>query len=193
MANKRPADVRAALLEAAIRHLERHDLNDLSLRQLARTVGVSPGAPYKHFPTRQALVDQLVLDGFQSLAARLRSGLVRAQMRGSSELDACGQEYVTFALEQPWLFRMMFSGAGAGPLLRRSEAEAFDVLVEAVRHEQKKGGMPPGDPRHVALNPWSTAHGCASLLVSGQFERRGFGKDELPLVMRIVFRAPDEV
>lgn len=164
----------------------------MNLRELARRVGITSGAPYRHFSTKEELLGTLALEGFQVLGARMQSGLDRAEMRSTSPLDEVGYEYVAFALERPALYRLMFSFApkDASPERDVAEEEAFELLVEAVRREQARGTFPAGQADLLALNPWSTAHGFASLLASGVIARRGFGPDRLPEVMRAVFRVP---
>ena len=81
-------NLRTALLEAAERTLRERGVQALSLRELAREVGVSHGAPRRHFPDRQALLDALARAGFERLgrrAARARRGAGRTSSR------ACGR------------------------------------------------------------------------------------------------------
>src|ERR1700676_5159340 len=66
-------NLRTALLVAAERTVRERGVQDLSLRELAREVGVSHGAPRRHFPDRQALLDVLADAGFARLGAELRS------------------------------------------------------------------------------------------------------------------------
>src|ERR1700732_2252376 len=66
-------NLRTALLVAAERTVRERGAQNLSLRELAREVGVSHGAPRRHFPDRQALLDALADAGFARLGADLRS------------------------------------------------------------------------------------------------------------------------
>src|SRR5438046_5208157 len=91
-------DLPAALLRAAGRTLERRGLAALSLREAARRAGVSHNAPYRHFPDREALLAALAAEGFAMLGERLRGKPGREM----------GAAYVSFALEQPQRFRLMF-------------------------------------------------------------------------------------
>src|ERR1700686_4544319 len=68
-------NLRAALLEQAERTVRERGVQDLSLRELARAVGVSHGAPRRHFPDRQALLDALAEAGFARLGAELRDAV----------------------------------------------------------------------------------------------------------------------
>src|SRR3954451_16003211 len=71
-------NLRTALLEAAERTLREGGAEKLSLRELAREVGVSHGAPRRHFPDRQALLDALSQAGFERLGAELRGAAAKS-------------------------------------------------------------------------------------------------------------------
>ena len=69
-------NLRPALLAAAERALARG--GELSLRELAREIGVSHAAPRRHFPDKQALLDALALDGFERLGREMAAALEQA-------------------------------------------------------------------------------------------------------------------
>src|SRR5436305_12882615 len=70
--------LRSALLAAAERTVRERGVQDLSLRELAREVGVSHGAPRRHFPDRQALLDAVAETGFARLGSELRAAVAGA-------------------------------------------------------------------------------------------------------------------
>jgi len=71
-------NLRAALLAAAEQTLSQEGAGELSLRELARQVGVSHAAPRRHFAGKQALLDALAEDGFERLGDGLRTALAEA-------------------------------------------------------------------------------------------------------------------
>jgi hypothetical protein len=79
-------DLRDALVRAARTILEKQGLAALSLRGVARVVGVSPAAPYHHFPDKQALLDAVAAQGFDALTAAMENAWRRrlTQPRGST-------------------------------------------------------------------------------------------------------------
>ena len=156
-------DLRRALLAAAHAALEREGLGGLGLRELARAVGVSPAAPYRHFKNRDALLAALAAQGF----ARLNHLLVRAQDRvaPAQQLLALGLAYVEFARRHPALFQLMFSplaGRNADPDLRAEGARAFALLKAAAARET------PDTPNETALSAWAQVHGLAQLRNDGR-------------------------
>src|ERR1700753_2904247 len=90
--------LREALLEQAMKTVRDGGADALSLRELARGVGVSHAAPRRHFPDRRALLDALALEGFAQLGAELRRAADDGADRDvQSMLQRCAHAYVTFA------------------------------------------------------------------------------------------------
>jgi AcrR family transcriptional regulator len=101
-------DLRAALMTTAAAEIERVGYENLSLRELAVSLGVSRAAPYRHFVDRRALLAALAARGFDELAAIYR----KASETGKTpraRLNASGRAYLAFADERPQLFRLMFA------------------------------------------------------------------------------------
>src|SRR6202011_2035756 len=90
-------NLRAALLAQAERTVRELGVQDLSLRELARQLGVSHGAPRRHFSDRQALLDALAEAGFARLGAELRSAADDAGADFEPRLMAIAAAYVRFA------------------------------------------------------------------------------------------------
>lgn len=167
-------DLRAALLDAGRAMLAEVGPSELSLRELARRLGVSHNAPYKHFPTREALLAALAAEGFAMLAERTRT----AATAPGAGLEAMGLAYIGFALDQPAVYRVMFSDAvdkTAFPELLNASRSSFDVLRNAVA---KVYGPEHADA--AATSAWALVHGLALLLLDKQLPASlGAGKPPL--------------
>lgn len=153
-------DLRRALVAAARALLEEAGPEALSLRDVARRVGVSHNAPYRHFPTRQALLAAVAAEGFATLSARMTA----LPAAGPPGLAAGFRCYLGFAREQPGLFRLMFEGTGksADPALQAESEQAYDGLRRAVHR------IAPGADRAAVVATWAQLHGLALLVLSGQ-------------------------
>src|SRR5271168_4580796 len=103
-------NLRTALLAQAARTVRECGVQAVSLRELARDVGVSHGAPRRHFPDRQALLDALAEAGFARLGAELQSAIDGAGGDFPSRLLATATTYVRFATRDPALLELMFAG-----------------------------------------------------------------------------------
>ena len=90
-------NLRSALLSCAERTLSEHGAEQLSLRELARQVGVSHAAPRRHFADKQSLLDALAEDGFERLGRELRAAMEAAGSGFHARLLAFAQTYVRFA------------------------------------------------------------------------------------------------
>jgi AcrR family transcriptional regulator len=166
-------DLRNALLEAASAELEAEGADALSLRALARTLGVSHAAPAHHFPNRHALLAELAADGYAALADALEAAIAAAspEDRGA----ASGRAYVRFGLANPERYRLMFAGRllrGAPPERLTAEADrAYLALLRTVYGE----GLPAPDRagyRMAApeLRTWALVHGMVMLRLDGQLD-----------------------
>jgi AcrR family transcriptional regulator len=162
-------NLRTALLEQAERIVRERGAQELSLREIAREVGVSHGAPRRHFPDRQALLDALAEAGFARLGAELRSAADRAGDDFQPRLRATAAAYVRFATRDAALLELMFAGKHREPsgALHAAAAQAFSIILELIEQGQADGALEPGEPERVGLVLFATIQGIAALLTGG--------------------------
>lgn len=129
-----------------------------SIRAVARATGVSPTAPYRHFPERDALESALAAQGLRDLRADLTRD--RDLPTSVEELADLGAVYVDFALRRPALFRLMFGNECDHESEERVQAAAavHELLANAIT-----GVFPDSDPIDLALGGWGLVHGLACL------------------------------
>lgn len=157
-------DLRAALIEAGLASLEGDAGEAPSLRALARSVGVSPTAVYRHFPDKQALLDALAKEGLQRLGQAQRAAMDRVG-GGPEGFSETGREYVRFALQHPALFRLMFSQGDLDRFYSDEPDPARDLLYASTR---AMVGDDPQEAERLALQAWAIAHGIAMLMLDGR-------------------------
>jgi AcrR family transcriptional regulator len=162
--------LREELLEACVRLIEAEGIGAVSLRRVAREAGVSPGAPYHHFPDRAALLAAISVRGFEQLEADLTAA--REKWTTFREvLLALVVAYVTFARRHKAYFQLMFrpelSQPEKHPDARKAGDAAFAVLTDVV------AGCGVSDPDGLAVSLWAFGHGLASLAIDGQLDHRG--------------------
>jgi AcrR family transcriptional regulator len=170
--NQRPyhhGNLRTALLAQAERTVREQGVQDLSLRELAREVGVSHGAPRRHFPDRQALLDALAEAGFARLGAELSSAMEGAGEDFQARLRATAAAYISFATSDAALLELMFAGkhreqSGA---LHAASDRAFSVMLELIQQGQAEGVLERGEPERVGLVLFATIQGIAALVTGG--------------------------
>lgn len=137
----------------------------LSLREVARRLGVSHQAPYKHFPSRDHILAELVSRAFASFAGHLD----RSQS-GSDTLADLGRAYLDYAGRHPLQYRLMFGtplpDPERHPDMMRNARHAFAVLQSALGRHPPAGMSNPSydDVTLDALFVWSAIHGVASMM-----------------------------
>ncbi|HET7874509.1 MAG TPA: TetR/AcrR family transcriptional regulator [Methylomirabilota bacterium] len=166
-----------ALVDAALRLVEREGAEALTLRGAARLAGVSQAAPYRHFADKQALLAAVAEEGFRAMTDAMRRASTAHAGDPLGRFRALGLAYIEFATTHRAHFRVMFGRAAADrsvyPSLEKAAGETFGLLVEAIRDCQRAGLVHPGDPDELALAAWSGTHGLSSLAVDGQLALMG--------------------
>jgi AcrR family transcriptional regulator len=175
-------DLRRALLQAAVRTIQRQGVEGLTLRAVGDDLGVSRSALYRHFADKDALLAAVAGEGFRTL----RLGLSEAWEgggKGRAGFDAMGMAYVRFALENPLHYRVMFGRVFEqgvmDPDLAREGPGAFQVLVDALLEQQRAGLVRPDDPLLLARVIWAQVHGIAMLAIDGPFRQQGIDVEAL--------------
>jgi AcrR family transcriptional regulator len=157
-------DLRAALLEAAGRALEAGGPEAVSLRDLAKGLGVSTAAPYRHFADRRALLSDVAARGFAQLAEDY-ARVAATHPEPLAALRETGRVYLDLAFRQPGLFRLMFAtdllGPGASPGLLQAGGAAWDALYAAVAAVDPQADQAVLKRR--TITGWSTLHGFVTL------------------------------
>jgi AcrR family transcriptional regulator len=169
-------DLRAALIARASEVVAAGGVDALSLRELARDLGVSHGAPSRHFPDKQSLLDALARSGFERLrtdllvALECSNGLERSF---TDELTAVAAAYVRFAVRNASLLAIMFAAkhdAAAPPELRAAAELTFAAPTRAIEAAQARGEVIPGEVDDIGFTILAAMHGFAALQAGGLME-----------------------
>lgn len=172
-------NLRDAFIDAALALEPEHGPLGISLREVARAVGVTHAAAYHHFAGKEALVLAVADDGYARLLAALREpdrpAPVTGQMAALFRLIAVGVEYVRFAFDQPSRFRFMYgtpsvsSAVGGSPIAAR-QAEVLSVFGDVVAEGQREGLIAGRRSDRIGAQLWAEAHGLATLTISGALD-----------------------
>jgi len=160
-------DLRAAVIAAGLKRLKHDDSAELGLRALARDVGVSATALYRHFPDKEALLDALADEGLRRLGALQAQAWLKAG-GGHAGFRATGIAYVRFAYEEPAVFRLSFT---------RQMSERCQVGTDGgeVGYNLLRAGVAQTmphleNPETAALHAWSLVHGLAMLILDRRID-----------------------
>lgn len=161
-------NLRQAALEQATTVVRDSGASELSLRELAATIGVTHAALRRHFPNRQELLDALAVEGFARLGARLREA-VDASPDYREQIHSVARAYIDFTTSEANLVELMFAhkhGAGGRAVGESAEA-AFAPMLRMFRHGRAEGMLPNHDPERIGLIFLATLQGLAGLANCG--------------------------
>lgn len=158
-------DLRVALVAEGLRLLAQRDVESLSLREVARGVGVSATSVYRHFPDKEALLTALAMQGLAELGAA-QSAAAAAAGGGDAGFAATGRAYVRFALANPALFRLIFASPVLAPVKGAPVRES--AVGELLHANAAVYAADEGEASVVAVQAWALVHGLAMLMLDGQ-------------------------
>lgn len=156
-------DLRRALIDAALNVIDEDGLGALSLRQIARRVGVSHAAPVHHFGDKAGLLTAVATEGFVKLSSELRTTFAAT----ASFLEV-GVAYVRFAIRDRASFEVMFRPElyhSDDAQLRAAQQQAREVLFSGASDAAPQ--VAADGRQSAAVAAWALVHGLATLLLAG--------------------------
>jgi AcrR family transcriptional regulator len=184
----------AALTDAAMTVVRTSGIGELSLRDLARSVGVSPSATYRHFPSRDHLVAHVSQIAREDLARAMLHALDALpavkdpKRRTVQRFEAIGSAYVTFAVEHPTFFEAAFFACEVRPV-REDDPAAWGVLVDAIDSMANAGVIPPARRKDAPIIAWAGVHGLANILTASVWPPDATPDQEIEAVVQGITRA----
>lgn len=161
-------NLREACIQEAMAIIETSGIENLSMREVSRRLGVSHQAPYKHFESRDHILAEILKRSFEDFAAYLDAHCLADN--AEANLSAMGYAYLHYALENPLQYRLMFAtplpNAADHPQMMEKAQHAFSLLRNMLMQ------MPLAAPTDLnALFVWSTLHGLTSILQMQFFDK----------------------
>jgi len=158
-------EVREALLRAARRLLDERGPDALAIRDIAARAGVAPMGVYNRFGSKDGILNALLQQGFDELAAAVT--VTPDSDHPLRSLATGCANYRAFALANPAMYRLMFDfpvpGLYSSDAARTAARTAFERLVDAVRLGIATAHIQPGEPYEIAQRIWAACHGAISL------------------------------
>jgi AcrR family transcriptional regulator len=169
-------NLRDALISAALEVMAEKGVSQFSLSELARGVGVTPAAAYKHFADKHALLGELAQHGFMLLRRRFEEAAPKSTppinaKQATQRFERIGQAYFQFGLDEPAVFHLIF-GKNASAFRKKmtsagNRTPTFAYFAEALEDLYKFGilsKMPSANDQWFA---WSAIHGATELGIAG--------------------------
>jgi AcrR family transcriptional regulator len=177
-ADDKPLELKEACIRAAHEFIAEHGVERLSLRDVARRLGVSHQAPYKHYPSRDHLLAEVIRRCFADFAAYLDGRPTFDDPE--ADLGSLGRRYLDYAASHPIEYRLMFgtpwpqSAAHLG--LVQDAVHAFDVLRGVLRRIHGSSSAARTRVDLDAMFIWSNMHGLATISQSNVMEHLGLAR-----------------
>ncbi len=146
-------------------------MDGFSMRKLAKCVGCTAPALYRHYENKDAVLQDLVAEAYRQFTQYLYRAL--SGDTPAERFRLAGQAYVDFALEQPALYEIIYVptdllGIQSGPSEAANQACAVGQFwTDRVREMMDAGLIKKGDPHQVSLTLWAHGHGLVSIYHRG--------------------------
>jgi AcrR family transcriptional regulator len=164
-------DLREALIAATRQLVMERGAENFTLADACRVAGVTTAAPYRHFRSKQEILEEIASRGFDALKERAMAVIAEKGPGTLEAIVAMGQAYVAFAVDETPLFRLMF---GQDPSLKEAAhvagtgQDCFAHLIEQITLYCQKSRV-RGDALEIALRLWTFVHGAASLQIDKDY------------------------
>lgn len=183
--------LKATLIEAALKLLKTQSPETLSLRELARSAGVSQAAPYRHFKDKKELIAAIIEQGFDLKFKYMAKAIKDSDGDAKKMYFDTGLAYFKMGLNHPQHFKLLTSSevvpSPEYPSLLIVASKTYLLLKEMIVYCQKKGVIGAGDPYHKALNCWCLVNGFTALYAEGRLRLIGVDEDNAEAALKTFF------
>lgn len=174
--------LRESLIAAAVQLIESHGLDQVSVRDVAKAAGVSPGAPFRHFPSRIALLTAVAEEAMDRLRAEIdRSLMEAADQTPLLRYRALGVGFLSWAFQNPVHFQVISTRAlidFEGSPLQERHAEIRSTMTHLMQQAGAAGELRSEDSSGYAVMGRALSYGLARMYVDGQFPSWGMDGDD---------------
>ncbi len=164
--------LRETLIATALELLDAGGREAVSVREAARRAGVSPGAPFRHFPDREALLAALTSAIAAEFQVFSEQETARASANPLRQFRAMGLAYIRYAIAHPRRFQLLHAESCADPSALALFTRDKEV-VALIARAQREGLLNPGPPEAVHLAAQALTYGLARMIVDGHLPREG--------------------
>ena len=188
-------DLQTSLVTAGLRHVEKHGLNSLGLRQLALVTGVSPAAVYRHFEDLEHLKASVAKAAREVLGKMMQDALKSAPAnetaKGAIErFIAIGSAYIDFGIKKSNLYEIAFICFDS-PELEPTSPSPWEILMQSLAELNELGSLSDKNFKTAPTIAWSMVHGFAGLAAQGATGNSGATLSSKKDVLMAVLKSLD--
>ena len=171
-------DLRRVLIDAALQLVNEGGADAVSVREAARRAGVSPGAPFRHFPSRDALIQAVAEEAQRRFRAEIEQALADAPADNPlGRFRRIGLAYLRWAMRNPTHFeiissRRLFDHDNADAV-SRDNAALIDLTERTLAEAFAAGQLRSADLKRVQIAGRALVYGFARMNIDGHFPRWG--------------------
>jgi AcrR family transcriptional regulator len=176
-------DLKRVLIEAALELAEQGGPEAVSVREAARRAGVSPGAPFRHFPSRDALMMAVAEEAQRRFRIELEEALAQAPAGDPlAQFRSLGLGYLRWAMRNPAHFEIISTGRwfdhGGSAELSRDNAELIGMTERLLAEAFASGALRVADLKQVQIAGRALVYGFARMNIDGHLPRWGVADGE---------------
>ena len=165
-------NLKEEFLKIAFDFIAKEDVEKLTLKIFSDATGTSRSAIYKHFKSKDALMEVVIEKGFEKFDDAMSPILMNKEIPLIDRFYLGGQKYIEFAKTNPNLFRLLFGKKYSHIRektidLKDEDCSGFGALKLAIEEGQKSGILKKGSSYKQAIVVWSALHGFSSLMIDG--------------------------
>jgi AcrR family transcriptional regulator len=165
-------NLKVELLKIAFDFIKENDVDNLTLKILGDATGTSRSAIYRHFASKDALIENMILEGFDSFDAMVTPILLDNSKHLLDRFYIAGKEYINFANNNPNLYRLLFGKKYATTRerlvsIKDEDCSGFGALKIAIEEGQSIGLLKKENSYEQSIILWSSLHGLSSLIIDG--------------------------
>lgn len=160
------------LLAVAFEIIASEDVESLTLKALSEKTGTSRTAIYRHFKNKEALIETILRQGFDTFDSTVSPILEESNTELIDRFYRAGKTLIAFAMQNPNLYRLLFGKRYAhireeAMKISDEDCSGFASLKHAIEEGQKMGVLQQKDSYQQAIIIWASLHGLASLIIDG--------------------------
>lgn len=165
-------NLKEEFLKIAFDFIAKDDVQNLTLKILSDATGTSRSAIYRHFASKDALMEMMILKGFEEFDGAISPILRDPNKPLVDRFYLSGKAYIEFAMQNPNLYRLLFGKKYANIReniinIQDENCSGFSALKAAIEEGQKSGILKKEASFERTILIWSSLHGFASLLIDG--------------------------